>query len=138
MEPNETKKLGGDFAALTTLEAGERYTLLIMSGFGIGTIAMQITVESVKVGPYAQYSESVQVIFKSKGKRKLMGIRFHGSQSFAVWSGWVDVSTNAFTVPVATETGFIARQIRYLSFDIRYMTDAIASAATSPIFSKID
>jgi len=136
METSEPKKLGGDFAALTALERGQQYTLLVMSGFGIGAIAMRITLEDVKVSAYAQYPESVQVIFKQKGKRALQGMRFHGSTSVAVWNGWQDIDTNAFTAPTISN-GFVCRSGRYLSFDSRYLTDAIASAAASPIFAKI-
>lgn len=138
MNTNEKPQTGGEFHALTQIEKGQRYTLLVLSEFGIGAIAMQITVEDVKVSRYAQHEESVQIVFKYRGKRKLMGTRFHGSKSCAVWAGWVDLDTNAFTAPVTTESGLIARESRYLSFDIRYMTDAIASAPVAPLFSKLN
>ncbi len=136
METGDTKKSGGDFAALTALVRGQRYTLLVMSGFGIGATAMQITLEDIRVSAYAQYPESVQVIFKQKGKRALQGMRFHGSTSVAVWNGWQDIATNAFTAPTISN-GFVCRSGRYLSFDSRYLTDAVASATALPIFAKI-
>lgn len=138
MNTNEQQKIGGEFHALTQLESGQKYTLLVMSEFGIGAIAMQITLAEVKVSSYAQYSESVQLIFKPKGKRTLRGYRVHGSQSCAIWKGWLDIDTNAFEVPILSESGLICRKSRYLSFDAGYMTDAIASAKAVPMFSKVN
>ena len=137
MDKNNNQKLGGDFNQLTTLSKGERYTLVTMSDFGIGVHSTQFTLEDVKVSHYAQYSESVQLIFKIKGTRKLRGLRFHGSKSFAIWKGWQNVNTEAFTVPHISN-GFICRESRYSSFDDRYLTDAIASAPIAPLFSKLN
>ncbi|MGE3680269.1 MAG: hypothetical protein AB7G93_00995 [Bdellovibrionales bacterium] len=61
--------------------------MLVPSAFGIGAVSMQITLEEVTVSAFAQYAESVQLIFKLKGKRNLRGIRFHGNKSCAIWRG---------------------------------------------------
>ena len=128
---------GGEFHALTQLKKGEKYTLLTMSQLGIGAVSFQITVEGVKVGRYAQYEESVQLIFKRKGKRKLDGLRFHGSKSCAIRNGWIDLYTDPFTAPRLGATGFFSYESRYVSFDQRYMTNAIVSAPVPPIFTKL-
>ena len=136
MHSNETTKIGGQFHALTTLECDQKYTLLVMNAFGIGTNVIQLTLSEVKVSPYAQYAESVQLIFKPKGKRNLRGIRFHGSELCAIWKGWLDINSDAFEAPTLSESGFICGKSRYLSFDSRYITDAIESVPVSPLFSK--
>ena len=133
MEKNETKKLSGEFHALTQLERGQKYTLLTQ---GFGAVASKITLLDIKVGSYAQYSESVQIIFKEKGKRKLSSFRFHGSNSCAVWLGWIDVITDPFCAPEVSGSGLTVKRSRYASFDSRYFTDAIASVSAAPIFSK--
>lgn len=66
MQSHQETKTGGEFHKLTQLEGGEKYTLLLMSDFGIGAIVMQITLAEVKVSSYAQYAESVQLTFKPK------------------------------------------------------------------------
>ncbi|HMN69492.1 MAG TPA: hypothetical protein PKC28_13210 [Bdellovibrionales bacterium] len=138
MQSHQETKTGGEFHKLTQLEGGEKYTLLLMNDFGIGAIVMQITLTDVKVSSYAQYAESVQLTFKPKGKRTLRGYRFYGSKSCAIWKGWLNIDTNPFQAPTISESGLICRQSRYLSFDRRYMTDAIAAASVPPLFSKID
>ena len=128
------QKVGGEFHALTKLEKDQKYTLLVQ---GFGASSIQITLYDVKVGPYAQYPESVQLIYKAKGKRKLSGSRFHGRDSCVVWQGWVEVNTDPLCTAEVSETGLVVRRSRYASFDSRYFTDAIASVKAAPIFSKI-
>lgn len=137
MDTNNNQKLGGEFNELTNLEKGKRYTLLMMSDFGIGAHSMQFTLEDIKVSPYAQYLESVHLVFKLKGTRKLRGLRFYGSKSLAIWKGWQHVNTEAFTAP-SVSGDFIVRKSRYPSFDNRYLTDAIECAASAPLFCKIN
>ncbi|MBX3041650.1 MAG: hypothetical protein KF789_13170 [Bdellovibrionaceae bacterium] len=135
MENIKSEKIGGEFHALTQLERGQKYTLLTQGGFG--AIAQKIVLQDIKVGPYAQYSESVQLIYKPKGKRNLSGSRFHGIASCVVWAGWVDVNTDPFKPSEISSTGMVVRSSRYSSFDSRYFTDAIASVSATPIFSKV-
>lgn len=137
MQNNESRKIGGEFHALTNLEKARKCTLLIPSSLGIGAVSLQITIENVTVSKYAQYEESVQLIFKLKGKRNLQGTRFHGSQSVAVWEGWVEIHIDPYSAPMISKSGLVGRESRYLSFDDRYMTDAITSVNVAPIFSKI-
>ena len=139
MQNSESRKIGGEFHTLTTLEKGQKYTVLVSSALGIGVVAIQFTLEDIKVSTYAQYPESVQLVFKAKGKRKFQGMRFHGRESCVIWQGWVEVDTNALTEPKEdSKTGFICRASKYASFDTRYMTDAIASVSTQPLFSKLN
>lgn len=124
------------FKDLLTLEAGKRYTLLVMSGLGIGAHAIHITMEKAKVGKYAQYDDSVELIFKPKGKRNLRAMQFYGRQEFVVWENWIDLNTEAFTQ--GKERPFvIVKRSKYASFDKRYLTDAIASTPIKPLYTKL-
>ena len=119
------------------LETGKRYTLLTMSCFGIGASCVQFTMETVKFGKYAQYEDSVELVFKLKNKRNLRGMRFYGNNSFAVWEGWIQSNTNAFEAfPCSIFPQ--AQKSKYLSFDKRYLTDAIASVSAKPLFTNIN
>ena len=141
MESSNSQNLNEGFLALTRLEKGERYTLITLSGFGVGVCSSLFTLQDVKVSEYAQYSESVQLIFKLKGARTLKAMRFHGSKSFAIWKGWHDIKTDAFSSPEVTEsngTQITVSRSRYSSFDERYLTDAIASISIAPLFSKLN
>lgn len=133
---NQQQKLGGEFHGLAQLKVGERYTLLTQGIFG--AIASKMTLVDVKVVPYAQYSESVKLIFKVKGKRKLSGCYFYGRESCVVWQGWVDVDTN-FLKPaeVCEATGMTVRKSKYTSCDSRHFDDAVKSVTASPVFSRI-
>lgn len=132
---NENETEG--FTKLTTLEKGQRYTIATISEFGIGINAIQFTLENVTVSPYAQYSESTQLIFKIKGTRKLRGLRFHGSKSFAIWQGWHEIKNEAFTAPIISH-GLVCKQSLYLSFDKQYLLDAIKSTSVPPLFTNIN
>ncbi len=137
MTENINQNLGGAFCELLSLEKGKRYTIALMNEFGIGISVLKFVLEDSKAAPYAKYSQSVALKFKIKGKRNSSGLRFFGSKTLAVWEGWVDVNSEAFTVPTF-ENGMSCQRSRYSSFDDRYLTDAIASVATKPLFSKID
>ena len=137
MTENINQNLGGAFCELLSLEKGKRYTVALMNEFGIGVSVLKFVLEDSKAAPYAQYSESVALKFKIKGKRNSSGLRFYGSKSFAIWEGWVDVNSEAFTVPIF-ENGLSCQRSRYSSFDGRYLTDAIESVRTKPLFSKIN
>ncbi len=126
-----------EFTTLTTLEKGQRYTIATISEFGIGINAIQFTLENITVSPYAQYSESVQLIFKIKGTRKLRGLRFHGSKSFAIWQGWHEIRNDAFTAPTISN-GLVCKQSLYMSFDKQYLLDAIKSTSVSPLFTNLN
>lgn len=129
------QQIGGEFHALTQLEKGQKYTLLTQ-GF-LGVVAIQIILYEVRVGPWAQYSESVELIFKPKAKRNLRGLRFHGRESCVVWQGWIEVDTDPFRASEKSLDGVTIQQSRYLSFDSRYFTDAIASVSAAPFFSNV-
>lgn len=134
MENNASTKHGGEFHALTQLERGQKYTLLTQGIFG--AVASKIILQDIIVEPWAQYSESVQLVFKLKGKRNPRASRFYGRESCAVWLGWVEVNTDPFCTPEVSGSGLTVRRGRYASCDSRFFTDALASVSATPIFSK--
>lgn len=125
-----------EFRDLLKLEIGKRYTLLVNSEMGLGVAAVQLTLEETRAGHYAQYDDAVEVIFKKKGARNLRAINFHGNKSYAIFDGWITVNTDPFG-PVIKDGPISHQRSKYLSFDDRYMTDAIASAGVPPLFTKL-
>jgi hypothetical protein len=136
MNTNINQNRAEEFSILTTLEKDQRYTIATMNEFGIGINAIQITLDNVTVSPYAQYSESVQLIFKIKGTRKLRGLRFHGSKFFGIWQGWHEIKNEAFSAPTISN-GLVCKKSLYLSFDKQYLIDAINSTVVTPLFTNI-
>lgn len=124
-----------DFRNLLKLELGKRYTVLVESEMGFGVSAIQITLDSIRVGRYAQYDNCITLVFKRKGARSLAGVAFYGSKSFAIFEGWVEINTDPFG-PSEDQGLMIVRKMKYASCDERFMTDAIASAKVAPLFAK--
>lgn len=125
-----------EFRDLLRLEVGKRYTVLVNNELGFGVSAVQITLDSIRVGRYAQYSDCINLVFKRKGARSLAGMAFYGSKSFAIFEGWVELNTDPFG-PAEDQGPVIVRKMKYASCDERFMSDAIASAKVAPLFCKL-
>lgn len=125
-----------DFRDLLKLELGKRYTVLVDNEMGFGVSAVQITLDSIRVGRYAQYDNCITLVFKRKGARSLVGMAFYGSKSFAIFAGWVELNTDPFG-PSEDQGIITVRKMKYASCDERFMSDAIASAKAAPLFSKL-
>ncbi len=123
------------FSDLLNLEVGKRYTVIVENDMGFGVNAVQFTFHSSKLGRFAQYENAVELIFTPKKKRNLHSIKFYGKKDFALFEGWVDVNTDAFSAP--EDQGIIVvRRMKYSSCDSRFMDDAIASVKETPLFVK--
>ncbi|MBX2993186.1 MAG: hypothetical protein KF681_00125 [Bdellovibrionaceae bacterium] len=123
------------FSDLLNLEVGKRYTVIVENDMGFGVNAVQFTFHSSKLGRFAQYENAVELIFTPKKKRNLHSIKFYGKKDFALFEGWVDVNTDAFSAP--EDQGIIVvRRMKYSSCDSRFMDDAIASVKATPLFVK--
>ncbi len=121
---------------LLKLQIGKRYTVIVDSEMGLGVVATQIALQDIRVGRYAQYDNCIELIYKRKGARNLRGMQFYGKKPFAIFEGWIEVNTDPFG-PEDRTGPLVCRQSKYLSFDDRYMTEAIASAGTPPLYSKL-
>lgn len=123
------------FSDLLNLEVGKRYTVIVENDMGFGVNAVQFTFHSSKLGRFAQYEHAVEVIFTPKKKRNLHSIKFYGKKDFALFEGWVDVNTDAFSAP-EDQGIMVVRRMKYSSCDSRFMDDAIASVKATPLFIK--
>lgn len=123
------------FSELLTLESGKRYTVVVENSMGFGVNAVQFTFHSAKVGRFAQYDNSVEIIFTPKRKRNLHSIKFYGKKDYAIFAGWVDVATDPFG-PSEDQGIVVVRKMKYSSCDSRFMDDAIASVKATPLFIK--
>lgn len=125
-----------DFRDLLKLELGKRYTVLVENEMGFGVSAVQVTLDSIRVGRYAQYSDCITLVFKRKGARSLAGMTFYGSKSFAIFEGWIKLNTDPFG-PAENQGPVTVKKMKYASCDGRFMSDAIASSKSAPLFSRL-
>lgn len=125
-----------EYRDLLKLEVGKRYTILVESEFGLGVHAIQFTLERIQVGRFAQYSHCIDLIVWIKRKRDPRVIQFYGKKSYAIFQDWLEIDTDPLG-PVDNSGPLPCRQSKYLSFDDRYMTDAIASAGVAPLYQNI-
>ena len=58
------------------------------------------------------------------------------NQEILHFEGWIDVDTNPFG-PEIDEGRVTVKRSKYLSFDDRYMTDAITAAGVKPLYEKL-
>jgi hypothetical protein len=133
---NSQYSLVSTYREFTKLRQGEKYTMV--TGGEMGFVRKtQFVFDSLKFGRYAQYHDSVQVIFKVRRKRNLSSIQFYGIKSFIIWEGFVDPVTDMYGAP-KLENGLTVRRSKYLSFDLGYFTDALNSVTQNPLICKID
>ena len=125
-----------EYRDLLKLQVGKRYTVIVDSEMGLGVVATQIALQDIRVGRYAQYDNCIELIYKRKGVRNLRGMQFYGKKPFAIFEGWIEVNTDPFGHEDRTGP-LVCRQSKYLSFDDRYMTDAIAMAGINPLYTKL-
>ena len=86
---------------LKQLEIKQKYTLVKMGDMGF-CFKVQFELIEIKNEPWAQYPESVLLIFKEKRKRNLRAIRFLPRDNFLVYSGFVDANTE---IGISTSQG---------------------------------
>jgi hypothetical protein len=120
---------------LLALNAGEKYTIVRYGEMGF-VFAVQLIVNAFEVKPYAQYRESVYLIFRKKGARKASAMRFFPNDDYLVYSGWVEVNTSMFVSISVSASGMTCRT-SLLSCDREYLHIAKRSVPAAPIFEKI-
>lgn len=114
---------------LTQLQTGKRYTIVRQGSMGF-VYSEHIELVEVTNEPWAQYQETIRLIYKLKGKRNLRQTRFCPRDSYLVWEGWLSVNTDIF-VETTEENGFIVRK-SLGSCDREYFERAKRSVNTSP------
>lgn len=115
---------------LLSLVPNQKYTICKMGEFGF-PFSWKITIKSVSVSKYAQYDNSILLVFVEKGKRKPIGMRFHGDyQQFIIYEGHIDLNTETFV-----EDHLDGSKSSLLSFSSEYMTRALNSTDQKPIIS---
>jgi hypothetical protein len=115
---------------ITQLEIGKRYTIVRNDDMGF-VFKLHVEIIEIKNEPYAQYPESILLIFKVKGKRNLRQLRFLPRDPYLVWNGWLEINTDMYA-ETAEECGFIVRK-SLLSFDREYFERAKRSTTEQPI-----
>lgn len=118
------------------LKVGGQYTFVKFGEFGF-PYHKKITLLEIRVQPYAQYPETVALVFKEKGKRKASGVRFYGQdyEQYLIYEGHHDVNTEAFVKTI--EGPFSVAKQSLASFDGEYLTRAKASVNGQPVIEKL-
>ena len=117
---------------LLNLVPEQKYTICKMGEFGF-PISLKIILKSVKVGPYAQYKDSVVLMFVPKGKRKVAGMRLHGDyQQFMIFEGHVDLDIEMFVKNYSDGS-----KSSLESFSPDYMIRALNYTSQKPIISYL-
>ena len=119
---------------LKQLEIKQKYTLVKMGDMGF-CFKVQFELIEIKNEPWAQYPESVLLIFKEKRKRNLRAIRFLPRDNFLVYSGFVDANTE---IGISTSQGdgyTVTKSL--MSCDVEYLFRAKRSVEQTPIIEKI-
>ncbi len=122
--------LTSQFKDFLQLKVGEKYTLAMMGDMGF-VFSRQFIFHSLEFGKYAQYTDSVKLIFKEKRKCNLAAITFYERKSFAIWAGFVEPNTDIYG-GAKEEGGLIIQESKYLSCDSQYFTDALKSVDQKP------
>jgi hypothetical protein len=127
-----------------TLEVGKEYTIIQITDFGF-TSESHIKLVSSQIKPYAQYNDSVQLIFKVKNKRlsrNNAGFNFHGVKTMAVYEGWHNLKDSVNSDNILKDNSEVkVTQAKYSCFDRRNLTDIIdyhEKQGIKPIFAKVD
>lgn len=115
---------------LKKLETGKTYTMVRTGGMGF-VFSVTFVLQEIRVERYAQYPESVVLVVKPKGKRKLAGYRFVPRDTYAVWAGEVQANTEMY-VESETRDGFTIKK-SLGSCDPEYMRRAIKSVNQAPV-----
>ncbi len=120
---------------LRDLKPAEKYTIVRFGEMGF-LFSVQLTLIRVDIKPFAQYPESVVLVFRKKCGRAPSGLRFLPNDDFLVYEGWVNVNTEMYVSSSVSPTGMNCKQ-SLLSFDREYLMIAKRSVGKEPLFEKI-
>ncbi len=107
--------------------AGQKVTIFMVNDFGFPRL-IHCKVFTVKVKPFAQYSETIELRFVPKGKRNVSGIRLYDSDDLLVYAGHVDLNAEMFVDGNESD----------MCFSNDYFTRALASTNEVPLIKMIN
>ena len=119
---------------LYALQVFQKYTLVKMGDMGF-CFSIQFELVERRAEPWAQYTETMLLIFKEKRKRNLRQVRLLKRDDFLIYDGWVDVNTEMF-VEEDTSGPFTVRK-SLMSCDIEYLLRAKRSVPKPPLIEQI-
>lgn len=117
---------------LLNLNLDEKYTILWMSGFGMGLSEMKGTLEKIELCSYAQYREAVKITLKPFRKKKNVTMVFYPGKDFMVYHGYVEADTDMVRV-ITVYNGLNVGET-LLAFDPKYFEIAKRSVKEKPVF----
>ena len=120
---------------LKNLKVGLKYTLIKMGEMGF-CYKIQFELVEIRVEPYAQYAESILLVFKEKRKRNVRGIRFLPRDSFLIFDGFVEANTEMYVEDLPSANG-VTCKISLASCDVEYLYRAKRSVTQAPLIEYI-
>ena len=114
------------------LKQGEKYTVVGFTDFGY-PYSIQFRLIKAEVESYAQYDESLNLIFRKKNARKHNScLVFLPKQEFIIWEGWVNPDVDMWKGNKEIKEDMIIREALF-PFDHQYLKNAIESVDKDPI-----
>lgn len=122
-------------AAQDILSEGRKVTIVKLSEFGFPNV-MQVRIDAVKTEKYAQYDDTLKIVFIPKRKRTKYGVRVLPEDEILIYDGWIDINFDSLMYGKIEDKGaVIVKTGKYNCFDKRYLTDAVDLIGKNPIYS---
>lgn len=115
------------------LTPGKKYTVVVTNDMGFVSV-MQLTLEGLETGSYAQYNDAIQLIYRQPRQRKNRDQWYHSNKNIAIYEGFVESSFDQFGKKAKSNQFTNVTQSHYLSCDPRNFTDTIGNIKETPIF----
>lgn len=118
-----------------SLTPSQKVTIIKHSFFG-QPVSINTTIQHVKVEPYAQYDESLNIIHRPKRKRTLYSNRILATDKMIIYDGWLNVDIRSIINEVIEDNDkFTVTKTKYLSFDEQALIAIKNSIDQIPIIS---
>jgi len=115
------------------MEVGKKYTIAFMNDFGYCS-CVQVKLTGVEARSYAQYNDALHLKFRKPRQKKDRGVILYSRKSFVIYDGWVDVDQNMWGESQVSESSqSVVTRAKYMSCDIRNLTDIIDSSDVEPL-----
>lgn len=102
------------------MEKFENVTICLKSTFGVNQI--QCKSASIKIRPYAQYNNAIELRYIPKGKRKEIGVIITYNPYLLILKGFVNLEYSAFE-KVESSENFTITKSKYSCFSDNYTKD---------------
>src|SRR5574343_223616 len=121
---NQVEKFANAVAAI---KEGEFVTVIKSGDFGFVNV-FQAKVVSAEHTKYAQYQNSIKLVFRQPRQKKNRCVHLHEGTKFLILQGKHDIKNDIFGTPEDRGNGVTISRGLYSACDDRWFTDAVARA----------